>query len=116
MAGPAAPPRIWHALRHDALVPARTVRCRGPRLGSARIPIPDSVCGSARAGLGIAGLRCLARGVGPSVKEVNWLSPRPFGVDTTREVLLAAKVLRPVLKAAFGRMAADGKRYFANEA
>jgi hypothetical protein len=54
--------------------------------------------------------------VGPSVKEVNWLSPRPFGVDTTREVLLAAKVLRPVLKAAFGRMAADGKRYFANEA
>src|ERR1700687_3551923 len=26
---------------------------------------------------------------GPSVKEVNWLSPRPFGVDTTREVVLA---------------------------
>jgi uncharacterized protein YndB with AHSA1/START domain len=26
---------------------------------------------------------------GPSVKQVNWLSPRPFGVDTTREVVLA---------------------------
>ena len=116
---------------------------------------------------------------GPSVKEVNWLSPRPFGVDTTREVVLAGgarvherflrwdeghgysfavyeanvpvfrhfvedyvveadgdgtlftwtiaiepkgafslpfKVLSPVLKAAFGRTAADGKRYFAKQA
>jgi hypothetical protein len=26
---------------------------------------------------------------GLSVKQVNWLSPRPFGVDTTREVVLA---------------------------
>jgi hypothetical protein len=114
---------------------------------------------------------------GPSVKEVRWLSPRPFGVDTTREVVLAGglarvherffrwdegrgysfavyeasvpvfrhfvedfvleaggngtlftwtvaiepkgavslplKVLRPVFKAAFARMAADGERYFA---
>jgi hypothetical protein len=116
---------------------------------------------------------------GPSVKEVNWLTPRPFGVDTTREVVLAgglarvherffrwdegrgysfavyeasvplfrhfvedyvvepdgqaslftwtvaiepkgafslpAKILSPVFKAAFGRMAADGKRYFAKQ-
>jgi hypothetical protein len=29
---------------------------------------------------------------------------------------LPAKVLSPVLKAAFGRMAADGKRYFAKQA
>jgi hypothetical protein len=113
---------------------------------------------------------------GTSVKEVNWLSPRPFGVDTTREVALTGgprvherflrwdeangcsfavyeanipmfrhfvedyvleadgdgtlftwtiaiepksalalpfKVLSPVLKAAFGRTAADGRRYFA---
>ena len=27
---------------------------------------------------------------GPSVKQVEWLSPRPFGVGTTREVVLAA--------------------------
>jgi uncharacterized protein YndB with AHSA1/START domain len=25
---------------------------------------------------------------GRSVKQVNWISPRPFGVDTTREVVL----------------------------
>jgi hypothetical protein len=111
---------------------------------------------------------------------VNWLSARPFGVDTTREVVLAggatrvherffrwdegrgysfalyeasvpvfrhfvedyvleadgdgtlftwtvaiepkrafslpSKVLSPVFKAAFGRMAADSKRYFAKQA
>jgi hypothetical protein len=114
---------------------------------------------------------------GPSVKEVNWLSPRPFGVGTTREVVLAGgaprvrerfirwdegrgytfavdeasvpvfrhfvedyaveadgdatmftwtvaiepksalalpfKLLSPVLKAAFGRTASDGRKYFA---
>jgi hypothetical protein len=117
---------------------------------------------------------------GPSVKELNWLSPRPFGIDTTREVVLAggaarlrerffrwdeghgysftayeasfpvlrhfaedyvveadgdgtlftwtvaiepkgafslpSKLLSPVFKAAFGRMAADGTRYFAKQA
>jgi uncharacterized protein YndB with AHSA1/START domain len=119
---------------------------------------------------------------GPGVKEVNWLSPRPFGVGTTREVVLAGgaprvrerfirwdegrgysfavyeanvpvfrrfvedyvveadgdgdgtvftwtvaiepknafslpfKVLSPVLKVAFGRTAAAGKRYFAKRA
>ena len=120
---------------------------------------------------------------GPTVKEVNWLSPRPFGVGTTREVVLAPGVARvreryfrwdegsgcsfavyeanvpifkrfaedyvvepdgsdnqatlftwtvaievkrayslpfkglsPVLKAAFGRMASDGQRYFAASA
>jgi hypothetical protein len=116
---------------------------------------------------------------GPSVKEVNWLSPRPFGVDTTREVVLAGglarvherfirwdegrghsfavyeanvplfrriaedyiveadgdgtlftwtiaiepkgafslpfQALSPVFKVAFGRMPADGKRYFAKQ-
>ena len=116
---------------------------------------------------------------GTSVKQVNWLSPRPFGVDTIREVVLAGgaprvrerfirwdegrgysfavyeasvpvfrhfvedyvietdgdnsvftwtvaiepkgafalpfKVLSPVLKAAFGRTASDGKRYFAKQ-
>ena len=31
---------------------------------------------------------------GPSVKEVNWLSPRPFGVGTTREVVLAGGLAR----------------------
>jgi ligand-binding SRPBCC domain-containing protein len=114
---------------------------------------------------------------GPSVREVKWTSPRPFGVGTTREVAplglprvrehffrwdegggysfyvyetsaplfrkfaedyaltpdgagtmftwtvaiqpkptLAApfKVLAPVLKAGFGRMASDGQRYFAD--
>lgn len=117
---------------------------------------------------------------GPSVREVNWTSPRPFGVGTTRDVVLAPglvrvrerffrwddghhysftvdaanlpifrrfaedyivepdgadatrfrwtvaieakpafalpfKALSPVLKAAFGRLAADGQRYFANQ-
>lgn len=116
---------------------------------------------------------------GRSVKQVNWLSPRPFGIGTTREVVLAGgaprvrerfirwdegrgysfavyeasvpvfrhfvedyvveadgdntvftwtvaiepkgafalpfKVLSPVLKAAFGRTASDGKRYFAKQ-
>jgi Polyketide cyclase / dehydrase and lipid transport len=116
---------------------------------------------------------------GPSVKEVNWSSPRPFGVGTTREVVLIGgprvqerffrwdegrcysfevlqanapifrrfaedyvvepdggagtlftwtvaiepkpafalpfKALSPVLKAAFGRLAADGQRYFARQ-
>jgi hypothetical protein len=116
---------------------------------------------------------------GPSLKSVNWLSPRPFGVDTTREVVLAGgvprvrerffrweegrgysfaayeasipvfrhfvedyavegdgdgtlftwtvaiepkpalalpfKVLSPVLKFAFGRTVADGKKYFAKQ-
>jgi uncharacterized protein YndB with AHSA1/START domain len=116
---------------------------------------------------------------GPSVKQVNWLSPRPFGIDTTREVVLGGgvfrarerfirwdegrgytfsvyeasvpvfrhfvedyvveadgdgtsftwtiaiepksalalpfKALSPVLKMAFGRTAADGKRYFAKQ-
>jgi Polyketide cyclase / dehydrase and lipid transport len=114
---------------------------------------------------------------GPSVKEVNWLSPRPFEIGTTREVVLAGgltrvreryfrwdegrgysfavyeanvpifrrfaedygvepdgdgtlftwtvaiepkgafslpfKALSPIIRAAFGRMAADGQRYFA---
>lgn len=115
---------------------------------------------------------------GPGVKSVTWLSPRPFGVGTAREVVLAPgavrmhetffrweeghrysftvdhatipglrsfaedylvepagegqtqfswtlaiepkpvyalpfRALAPVLKAAFGRMAADGQRYFA---
>jgi hypothetical protein len=114
---------------------------------------------------------------GPGVTDVTWLSPRPFGVGTTREVALAPGLTRvrerffrwdegrgcsfyvyqanapvlwrfaedyvltpdgdgtryswtvavepkavlalpfkavvPVLKAAFGRMAADGRRYFA---
>jgi hypothetical protein len=113
---------------------------------------------------------------GPSVKAVNWLSPRPFGVDTTREVVLVGgaprmrerffrweegrgysfavyessvplfrhfvedygveaegdgtlftwtiaiepkrafalpfKAVSPVLKFAFGRTVADGKKYF----
>ncbi len=31
---------------------------------------------------------------GPTVKELNWLSPRPFGVGTTREVVLAPGVAR----------------------
>lgn len=116
----------------------------------------------------------------PTVKDVNWLSPRPFDVGTAREVALAPGLLRvrerffrwdegrgcsfavyeasipiflrfaenyalepdgddtlfvwtvaiqpkgrfslpfkalsPVLKAAFGRMASDGKRYFAKQA
>jgi len=116
---------------------------------------------------------------GPSVKRVEWLSARPFGVGTTREVVLAGgtprfrerfirweeghgysfavyeasvplfrhfvedyvvepdgdgtlftwkiaiepkgalsvpfKLLAPVLKVAFGRMASDGKRYFAKQ-
>ena len=114
---------------------------------------------------------------GPSVTRVSWLTPRPFGVDTTREVVLAPgvakvrerffrwdegagysffvyeanmpifrhfaedyrldadgtgtrltwtvavapkplltlpfKAVGPVLRTAFGRMAADGARYFA---
>jgi polyketide cyclase/dehydrase/lipid transport protein len=114
---------------------------------------------------------------GPSVTELRWLTPRPFGVGTTREVVLAPGLARvreryfrwdegrgysfavyeanlpifrrfaedytldadgdgtrftwtvaiepksvlklpfraisPVLKAAFGRLAADGERYFA---
>ncbi|WP_441959632.1 SRPBCC family protein [Mycolicibacterium houstonense] len=114
---------------------------------------------------------------GPSVKRVNWLTPRPFGVGSAREVTLAPGVVRvhetffrwdegrrysfvvehasipslrrfaedylvepagdgqtqftwvvaiepkpafaipfkalaPVLKAAFGRLASDGQRYF----
>jgi hypothetical protein len=117
---------------------------------------------------------------GPSVKRVRWLSARPFGVGTTREVVLAAdlarvrerffrwdegrgysfavieanapvfrrfaedyvlvpdgdgtrftwtvaiepargfglpvRALRPLLEAAFGRVVADGKRYFGNRA
>lgn len=117
---------------------------------------------------------------GPSLKSVNWLSPRPFGVDSTREVVLAGgaprvrerffrweeghgysfsvyeasvplfkhfvedygveadgdgtlftwtiaiqpkpafalpfKALGPVLKFAFGRTVADGKKYFAKQA
>jgi len=117
---------------------------------------------------------------GPSVKEVNWSSPRPFAVGTTREVVLIGgprvqerffrwdegrgysfevfqanapifrrfaedyvvepdggagalftwtvaiepkpafalpfKALSPVLKAAFGRLASDGQRYFARQA
>ncbi|MDF2822730.1 MAG: Polyketide cyclase / dehydrase and lipid transport [Mycobacterium sp.] len=125
----------------------------------------------------LASDRCLADW-GPSVSEVTWTSPRPFGVGTTREVALplgAARVrenffrwdegvgysfyvyessaplfrrfaedytlkpdgagtlfdwtvaieprsalrvpfraLAPVLKAGFGRMAADGQRYFAD--
>ncbi|MUL84198.1 MULTISPECIES: SRPBCC family protein [unclassified Mycolicibacterium] len=117
---------------------------------------------------------------GPSVKAVNWLSPRPFGVGTSREVTLAPGVVRvhetffrweeghrysfsvdhasipslrrfaedylvepvgdgqtqftwivaiepkpafawafkglaPVVKAAFGRLASDGQRYFAKQ-
>jgi hypothetical protein len=116
---------------------------------------------------------------GPSVKAVNWLSARPFGVDTTREVVLVGgaprvrerffrwdegrgysfavyeasipgfrhfvedygveadgdgtlftwtvaiepkrafalpfKALSPVLKFAFGRVVADGKKYFAKQ-
>jgi carbon monoxide dehydrogenase subunit G len=115
---------------------------------------------------------------GPSVKEVTWLSPRPFGIGTTREVVLRGnlrvrerfirwdevhrysfavteaslpafrrvaenyvveadgdgtrftwtvaiepknalslpfKALSPVLKAAFGRTAKDGERYFAKQ-
>jgi hypothetical protein len=116
---------------------------------------------------------------GLSVKTVNWLSPRPFGIDTTREVVLAGgaprvrerffrreegrgysfavyeasvplfrhfvedydveadgdgtlftwtiaiepkrafavpfKALSPVLKFAFGRTVADGKKYFAKQ-
>jgi Polyketide cyclase / dehydrase and lipid transport len=31
---------------------------------------------------------------GSSVKELNWLSPRPFGVGTTREVVLAPGLVR----------------------
>ena len=31
---------------------------------------------------------------GPTVKELDWLSPRPFGVGTTREVVLAPGVAR----------------------
>lgn len=112
---------------------------------------------------------------GPMTNEVNWTSPRPFGVGTTREVAglgsrtreryfrwdeghghsfavyeftiplfkrfaedyalepndggtlfswtvaiepkgafaLPVKVLAPALKAAFGRVASDGQRYFA---
>ena len=114
---------------------------------------------------------------GPAVKNVTWLTPRPFGVDTEREVVLAGglarvrerftrwdegrgysfsayeasfpmlrrfaedyvleadgdgtlftwviaieakpkfalpvRVLGPVNKAAFGRMASDGKKFFA---
>jgi hypothetical protein len=120
---------------------------------------------------------------GPSVAAVTWLSGRPFGVGTTREVVLAPgvakvheryfrwdegsghsfavyeanlpifrrfaedyvvtadgpdqtatrfdwtvaieakpafalpmKALAPVLKVAFGRLAADGERYFARQA
>lgn len=117
---------------------------------------------------------------GPSVKQVTWLSPRPFGVGTSRQVVLAPglvqvhetffrwedgrrysfrvdhasipslrrfaedylveaagggqtqftwtvaiepkpafalpfRALAPVVKAAFGRMASDGQRYFAKE-
>jgi carbon monoxide dehydrogenase subunit G len=116
---------------------------------------------------------------GPSVKRVDWLSPRPFGIGTTREVVLAAgtprvrerfirwdeghrysfavyeaslplfrhfledyvvepdghgtlftwkiaiepkgalalpfRLLSRVLRAAFGRMASDGQRYFAKQ-
>jgi hypothetical protein len=116
---------------------------------------------------------------GPSVKEVNWLSARPFGLGTTREVVLAPgltkvrerffcwdegrgyaftvyeanipifrrfaedyavepdgdatrftwtvaiepkrafvlpfKAQSPILKAGFGRLAADGQRYFAKQ-
>ncbi|WP_102144823.1 SRPBCC family protein [Mycobacterium hubeiense] len=116
---------------------------------------------------------------GPSVKEVKWTSPRPFGVGTTREVALVGgprvqerffrwdegrgysfevtkanapmfrrmaedytvepdggvgtlftwtvaiepkpafkvpfRVLAPVVKAAFGRLASDGQRYFAKQ-
>ncbi|MCV7065791.1 SRPBCC family protein [Mycolicibacterium farcinogenes] len=117
---------------------------------------------------------------GPSVKRVNWLTPRPFGVGSAREVTLAPGVVRvhenffrwdegrrysfavehasipslrrfaedylvepagdgrtqftwvvaiepkpafaipfkglaPVLKAAFGRLASDGQRYFAKQ-
>jgi hypothetical protein len=113
---------------------------------------------------------------GPATKEVNWTSPRPFGVGTTREVValggatmrerffrwdegsghsfaatesnlplfkrfaedyiveadgadslftwvlaiepkdalsLPVKVLAPVIKAAFGRIPADGQRFWA---
>ena len=126
--------------------------------------------------MGIARLRRLDLGWGPSIKEVTWLSPRPFGVGTTREVALPGnlrvregfirwdegsrytfvvtdasmpalrrvaedyvvepdgdgalfrwtvameprgalsfpfKVLSPAVKAAFGRAAKDGERYFA---
>lgn len=119
---------------------------------------------------------------GPSVSQVLWSSPRPFGIDTTREVVLATgiarvrerffrwddtdtpgysfavyeanaplfrrfaedyvvtpagpdastftwtvaiepkpavalpfRVIAPVVKAAFGRMASDGRRYFARQ-
>lgn len=116
---------------------------------------------------------------GATVGELHWLTPRPFGVGTTREVVLApglarvreryfrwdegsgysftvyessipvfrhfaedyivepdgdgtafrwtvaltpkpafalpVKVLAPVLKAAFGKMASDGQRYFARQ-
>jgi hypothetical protein len=116
---------------------------------------------------------------GPSIKEVNWLSARPFGVDTSREVVLPGnaarvrerffrwdegrgysfavseasvplfrrfaedyvveadgdgtlftwvvaiepknalslpfRVLSPILKMGFGRIPADGKRYFAKQ-
>ena len=31
---------------------------------------------------------------GPSIKEVRWTAPRPFGVGTTREVALAGGVIR----------------------
>lgn len=118
---------------------------------------------------------------GPSVKNITWRSPRPFGVGTSRDVTLAPGVIRvherffrweegrrysftvdhasipslrrfaedylvepagdgqtqftwivaieakpafalpfkavaPVLKAAFGRLASDGQRYFARRA
>ncbi|MDF3340242.1 SRPBCC family protein [Mycolicibacterium septicum] len=117
---------------------------------------------------------------GPSITAVNWLTPRPFGVGTSREVTLAPGVVRvhetffrweegrrysftvdhasipslrrfaedylvepagdgqtqftwivaiepkplfaipfkglaPVVKAAFGRLASDGQRYFAKQ-
>ncbi|MCV7284798.1 SRPBCC family protein [Mycolicibacterium wolinskyi] len=45
---------------------------------------------------------------GPSVKEVNWLSPRPFGVGTMREVVLAPGFAR--VHETFFRWD-DGRRY-----
>ena len=54
-------------------------------------PLPEAIPGPAGAGVGIAGVGSLAPAWGPTVKEVNWLSPRPFGVGTTREVVLAPR-------------------------